>query len=125
MNSTLFVMSGGAIGAALRYHSGLAIAAVTSDRWPYATLTVNLIGALAMGLLTGWALSRGLVEGWRLFIGVGLLGGFTTFSAFSVETWQLIERGDTLPALGYTAASVVGTVLLVGLGIMLARGIAA
>ncbi len=125
MNSTIFVMSGGAIGAALRYHSGLAIAGATGDRWPYATLTVNLIGALAMGLLTGWALSRGLAEGWRLFIGVGLLGGFTTFSAFSIETWQLIERGDTLPALGYAAASVVGTVLLVGFGIMLTRGIAA
>jgi fluoride exporter len=122
MQSTLFVMLGGAVGAALRYHTGLILTSSVSDRWPLATLTVNLIGALAMGVLAGLLMNRVVDESWRLFLGVGLLGGFTTFSAFSLEMWQLLERGHTLSALAYAAMSLFGTVALVALGIGLTRG---
>jgi fluoride exporter len=125
MQSTLFVMAGGAIGAALRYHAGLVLSAGASERWPLATIAVNCAGALAMGLLAGWALSRGFAEGWRLFLGVGLLGGFTTFSAFSLVLWQMLDRGAYWPAIIYAALSVTGTVALVAIGIALSRGITA
>lgn len=125
MHSTFLVMTGGAIGAAIRYHVGLGVTAAAGDRWPLATLAVNLAGALAMGLLAGWLMTRDSSEGWRLFIGVGLLGGFTTFSAFSLEMWRLVERGDIVPALLYAAASVIGTVVLVAAGIAVVRSVAA
>ena len=92
-----YVALGGAIGALLRYQTGrgmtrwLGAEAVTA--FPWATLTVNVVGSLAMGLLAGWLSRYGQGgEQWRLFLGVGVLGGFTTFSAFSLEMMMLIER---------------------------------
>ncbi len=125
MQSTFLVMAGGAIGAAARYHSAIGVARLAGDRWPFATLSVNLVGALVMGVLAGWALSRGLSENLRLFFAVGMLGGFTTFSAFSMESWQLFEAGRAAAAFGYVAASVVGTIVMVGLGISLVRAVSA
>jgi fluoride exporter len=117
MYPTFLVMLGGAAGAGLRYHVSLLLAPTSGDRWPMATFVVNLSGALAMGLLAGIVISRAVDDGWRLFLGVGVLGGFTTFSAFSLEMWQLLERGHVVSALSYAVASVVGTVALVALGI--------
>ena len=107
------VMIGGALGAGARYLVGLVVAS------PWATLAVNLIGGLAMGLLIG-SLARDS-ESWRLFAGVGVLGGFTTFSAFGLESWGMIERGAYPMAALYVTASVVGAVLLTGLGLWLTR----
>lgn len=118
-------MIGGAIGAGLRYQVGQALASDFVSRWPMATLTVNLLGALAMGLIAGWAATRGVAEEWRLLVGVGVLGGFTTFSAFSLEMWQMLERGALFSALGYAILSVVGTVAMLAIGIMISRAIAA
>jgi CrcB protein len=123
MQSTFLVMIGGAIGAAARYHSGIAVTALTGERWPWGTLVVNVIGALLMGILAGFAIARGLAEPWRLFFGVGILGGFTTFSAFSLEVWRMIERDALWSALGYTAASVVVTVLCIGIGVAATRAV--
>ena len=107
------VMIGGAFGAGARYLVGFVLAS------PWATLAVNLIGGLAMGLLIG-TLARDS-ESWRLFAGVGVLGGFTTFSAFGLDSWGMIERGAYPTAALYITASVVGAVLLTGLGLWITQ----
>ena len=91
--------------------------------WPWGTLGVNVIGGLLMGLLTGWLAFRGgaQAESIRLFAAVGVLGGFTTFSAFSLETALMIERRQFALAGGYVAASVVLSVLALFIGLMVAR----
>lgn len=118
-------MAGGALGAAARYHGGVAVAALAGERWPWATFAVNAVGALLIGLIAGWAMMRGLAEPWRLFLMVGILGGFTTFSAFSLEMWRMIEGGAWLGAMGYAMASVVVTLAAVGIGIAMMRGMLA
>lgn len=121
MPDTFIVMAGGAIGAALRFHSTRWIAALTGTGWPTGTLAVNLIGGLAMGVLAGMLQKRGLADGWRLFFGVGILGGFTTFSAFSLETMELMQQGRWMDSAAYAGLSVAGSVLMLGLGLYLAR----
>ncbi len=115
MNSILLVMSGGAIGAGLRYGMTLALP-VSPGGWPWPTFAANLVGGLAMGVLAAWVL-RGdnSAESLRLFVGVGVLGGFTTFSAFSLEMAQMVQRGETGMAAAYAIASV-----LLALGALLA-----
>jgi fluoride exporter len=97
--ATLYVAVGGAAGSVLRYQLGrlmtLWLGPVPMSVFPWATLAVNTIGSLAMGLLAGFLLRMGGdTDGWRLLVGVGLLGGFTTFSAFSLEMAMLIQRGQ-------------------------------
>ena len=123
MNPIIPVMLGGAIGAALRYFTSSLFARAGSD-FPYATLSVNLIGGFAMGVLAALVLRGAASEGIRLFVGVGILGGFTTFSAFSLESFQMIERGDWVSAGGYALASVVGSILMLGLGVAATRAVA-
>ena len=89
--------------------------------FPLATLLVNIVGGLLMGLLAGWLASRGGGEGWRQFLGVGVLGGFTTFSAFSLEMMGLLERGDFGMAALYALLSVLLSVCALALGLWLAR----
>ena len=122
MNALLAVMAGGAIGAGGRYGVGLALSALAANPFPWATLAVNLIGGLAMGLLAGLLARGGDTELLRLFFGVGVLGGFTTFSAFGLEVVTLIARGQALLALSYVAASVIGAVGLTMVGLNLVRG---
>lgn len=121
MTAWLLVAAGGAIGACTRYGVGRLLG---GGLWPSATFAVNLVGGLLMGLLAGWLAARGGSEGARLFLGVGLLGGFTTFSAFSLELWLLIGKGAWGVALGYAAASVVLAVAGLGLGLWLMRSLA-
>lgn len=107
MYSILLVMSGGAIGAGLRF--GLSRALPYSGQgWPWSTFAANILGGLAMGILAAWVL-RGdnSAEPLRLFVGVGVLGGFTTFSAFSLEMARMIEQGQTGLAAGYALTSVL------------------
>lgn len=108
------------MGAVARYGVGRVLPAAG---WPWGTLTANVVGGLAMGLLTGWLAFRGGVEGEavRLFAAVGLLGGFTTFSAFSLETALMIERRQFGLAGGYALASVVLSVAALFAGLMIAR----
>lgn len=107
MNSIFLVMSGGAIGAGLRYGITRALP-VSPGGWPWPTFAANVVGGLAMGVLAAWVL-RGdnSAEPLRLFIGVGVLGGFTTFSAFSLEMAQMVQRGETGMAAAYAFASVL------------------
>jgi CrcB protein len=123
MNSLLPIMAGGAIGAALRHLLGGWMLSRLGPGFPFGTLGVNLAGGLLMGLLAGLLARSGGGETLRLFLGVGVLGGFTTFSAFSLETWLLFERGEAAMALVYIGASVAGSVLALGAGLMFVRAL--
>ena len=120
--ASLSVAAGGAVGAWLRFMAGRLIGATP---FPVVTLTVNVLGSLAMGLLAGWLARHGQGgEQWRLLLGVGVLGGFTTFSAFSLELALMIERGAMAQAATYVALSLLGGVGGLFAGLALARGIA-
>ena len=115
-------MIGGALGAGGRYLvSGVFLRAL-GPGFPWGTLAINLIGGFLMGVLVG-VLARASNGGEqvRLLLGVGVLGGFTTFSAFGLETWLMVERGQATFAFAYVTASVVGAVGLTGIGLVLAR----
>jgi CrcB protein len=119
-------MIGGALGAALRYHAGRLALLAFGPAFPWGTWIVNLAGGLGMGLLVG-GIAR-LPDGGeplRLLLGVGVLGGFTTFSAFSLEATTMILRGDHLAAAAYAVSSVVGSVLMLIAGLFLARAVTA
>lgn len=120
MTRLLIVAAGGALGAVARYGVGRLLPATG---WPWGTLTVNVVGGLLMGLLAGWLAFRGGAQGetLRLFAAVGLLGGFTTFSAFSLETALMIERRQFAMAGGYVALSVVLSIAALFAGLMVAR----
>jgi CrcB protein len=123
MNPVILVMSGGAIGAALRYGLSRALP-VNVGGWPWPTFAANLLGGLAMGLLAAWLVrGDGAAEPLRLFLGVGVLGGFTTFSAFSLEMAQMVQRGQGMMAAAYAAVSVILALGAVFAGMMLARTI--
>lgn len=118
LSQSVLVAIGGAGGAWLRFAVGRLVG---YSAYPWATLSVNLIGSLAMGLLAGWLARHGSGgEQWRLLLGVGLLGGFTTFSAFSLELALMIERGTLGIAFGYAALSVLAGIagLFAGLALM-------
>ncbi|WP_188237636.1 fluoride efflux transporter CrcB [Sphingopyxis sp. LK2115] len=122
MNSLFPVMIGGAIGAGARHLVGQAMLARLGPGFPWWTLSVNIVGSLAMGLLIGLLARSGAGgETARLFVGVGILGGFTTFSSFSMEFWLLFERGQTGQAAFYVLASVIGALLACGAGIIAVR----
>ena len=124
--ATGLVALGGAAGAVLRYQTGRALTGLlgpaTVASFPWATLVVNIVGSLAMGLLAGWLARHGAAsETWRLLIGVGLLGGFTTFSAFSLEMMLLIERGQATTAFAYALISVLAGVTALYIGLIAMR----
>lgn len=127
MKALLLVMTGGAVGAALRYLVGRGLSAqMTETGWPWGTFAVNLLGGFAMGVLAGWLAARGEGNGdLRLLLGVGILGGFTTFSAFSLEMAMMIERGQVGLAFVYAALSVLAALLALFVGLWLARGVLA
>lgn len=125
MNALLPVMLGGALGAGLRYVVGLMVAARFGSVFPWATLSINILGSLVMGIVIGWFARHSGSESARLFISVGLLGGFTTFSSFSMEFWMLFERGQSGAAAAYAAASMVGAITACGLGLFFIRQVAA
>ncbi len=119
-------MLGGAIGSAARYGVGRAGVALLGPAFPWGTLAVNIVGGFLMGLLGASLLRFGEnAEQARLLLGVGVLGGFTTFSSFSLETFAMIERGDLVVALGYVLASVIGAIGAVAIGMTFARAVTA
>ena len=123
MTRFLLVAAGGAIGSVARYGVGMAAQRLApASAWPWGTLVVNVAGGLMMGLLAGW-LHRGAADqaDLRALIGVGLLGGFTTFSAFSLETALMIERREIGAAALYVGLSVLLAIGALFIGLMLAR----
>ena len=122
MSSILYVAFGGAIGASLRYVLGLAATRSLGPDYPYGTMAANVLGGFLMGVLAGWLafkISGG--ENLRLFLGVGLLGGFTTFSAFSLDAMTMLEKKAYGQFIGYTLGSVVLSIGALMIGLMLAR----
>ena len=129
--ATLNVAIGGAIGAAVRYQLGRTLTAwfgpASMTAFPWATLIANVIGCLAMGVLFGWLAREGTTafgmasEQARLLIGVGLLGGFTPFSAFGLEMMLLIERGQAMTGLLYALVSVLAGLVSIYLGLIIVK----
>ena len=106
--SFLLVFLGGGLGAALRHAANQAALALFGAGFPFGTLLVNITGSTAMGLVAGWlAIRSALPPQLSLFLTTGFLGGFTTFSAFSLDAVTLWERGDHGLSLAYAAASVL------------------
>ncbi len=130
MKSLLLVMMGGGVGAGLRHLLNTALLrAPNAAGWPWPTFAANVLGGLAMGALMGW-LTHGLNQGGRgaghdlrLLIGVGLLGGFTTFSAFSFEMVTMIQRGEIGQSALYAVLSVLLALAAVFAGLAISKGV--
>ena len=120
----LLVVIGGALGSMARYGTGVLVGRAWSSAFPLATLLINIVGSLAMGLFVGY-LAR-TTPAWqadaRLFVAVGIFGGFTTFSAFSLDAIALIERGEVVQALLYVGVSVIGAIGALYVGLVVMRG---
>lgn len=122
MTNLLLVAAGGAIGASLRHLSGIAALRLFGAGFPLGTLFVNVFGSLLMGLFIAWMVKKtGVSNEMRLFVATGILGGFTTFSAFSLDVANMIERGAMSSAFIYIAASVVISLAAVFIGLWFGR----
>ena len=121
--NVLLVALGGAFGSVARYLLNVLATRVLGPGFPYGTFAANLIGGLLMGVLIGVLAHRGGAdqERWRLLLGVGVLGGFTTFSSYSLEVARMIETRSYGQALGYSLGSVALAVGAVFVGLMLTR----
>ena len=122
MNQLLAIAAGGAIGALLRYWTSVTVHGRLGGAFPYGTLTVNVIGSLLMGFLYIWLIER-MATGpaLRAFLMIGVLGAFTTFSTFSIETLNLLESGQVSRALANVLVSVIVCISAAGLGVLAAR----
>lgn len=108
MRSTLIVMIGSGIGGALRHLCNVFVTSLTGTSFPWGILAINVVGSTLMGVVVGWwAMNGSTSQELRLFLTTGIIGGFTTFSTFSLDTVVLAERGDAGLAAAYVAASVV------------------
>ena len=123
MNKVLLVFAGGGLGSVARYLVGMLTFRTFGPGLPYGTFAVNVIGGFIMGCLAGILALRGGAdqERWRVLIGVGVLGGFTTFSSFSLETALMLERKEYGVAAGYVAGSVALAVGALFMGLLAAR----
>ncbi len=124
MLQLFLVAVGGAIGASLRHLINLASLRLVGPNFPWGTMAINIAGSLAMGVFIELLARRfNASNELRLFVATGILGGFTTFSAFSLDFAVLWERGALVSALGYALASVIGSILALFLGLWLARSL--
>lgn len=122
MNIVLAIAAGGAAGALMRYGVGRGVQLWLGTGFPYGTLLINISGSFAMGLLYVWLIERNMLSAeWRAALLVGLLGSFTTFSAFSIETLRLLESGEPVKATANVLLSVMLCLLGCWLGLVLAR----
>ena len=122
MKALVLIAIGGALGAVFRYGASLSVYSLLGRGFPYGTLFVNVTGSLLMGLLSVLFLERySIAPEWRAAILVGLLGSFTTFSTFSMETLALLEQGDISRASLNIVLSVVVCLLAVWAGVIIGR----
>ena len=120
--SLLAVAAGGALGSVLRYIAGIMSGRGFGTDFPWGTLIVNVTGSALIGILAGvFALRGGGPAALRLFLVVGVCGGYTTFSTFSLDTWYLIERGAGWSSLGYMLASLILSVIALAGALQIAR----
>ena len=121
MYNLLLVVVGGGIGAGIRHLTNIGALRLVGPNYPWGTMVINIVGSFAMGLFIATLARRGGSNEVRLFVATGIFGGFTTFSAFSLDFATLWERGATIPALGYALASVIGAIVALFAGLWLAR----
>jgi fluoride exporter len=120
----LIVFIGAGIGGACRHGVNiLAARLLGSGAFPFGTMGINILGSFIMGLAVEYFALRSDTQHWRLFVMTGILGGFTTFSAFSLDTAVLYERGDTLAAFAYVTASVLVSIAALFIGLALFRSV--
>ena len=126
MQGFVIVFLGGGVGAALRHGINLLSARLFGAAFPWHTLIENVTGSLVMGILAGYFAFKGgeASQSWRLFLTTGILGGYTTFSAFSLDAWVLYERGQVGLAAAYVAGSVALSLIGLFTGLMLVRAVA-
>jgi fluoride exporter len=118
----LLVFIGGGLGSSLRHTINIASARAFGTAFPYHTFIINISGSIVMGLIAGYLAPKGdASQPWRLFLMTGILGGYTTFSAFSLDTAVLYERGEIALALFYVLGSVVFSILGLFAGLALMR----
>ena len=122
MNSYLLVFVGGGIGASLRHLVNVVCARGLGTAFPWGTFIINISGSLVMGLIAGYLAFKGEAsQPWRLFVMTGILGGYTTFSAFSLDAALLYERGEIGSALFYVLGSVLLSIAGLFAGLALVR----
>ncbi|WP_026941381.1 fluoride efflux transporter CrcB [Hellea balneolensis] len=122
MSGILYVALGGALGASARHVLGVGTLKAFGPGYPHGTMAANVIGGFLMGILAGWlALKVSGHTNLRLFLGVGLLGGFTTFSAFSLDAVLMYEKKAYGALLGYVGGSVILSIGALMMGLILAR----
>ncbi len=124
MKALIFIAMGGAFGAVLRYGTSLGVYSLVGRGFPYGTLFVNVSGSLLMGVLAVLLLERYDIDPeWRAAVLIGVLGSFTTFSTFSIETLNLLEQGDIMRAMMNIVLSVLLCLAAVWLGVIIGRQI--
>jgi len=119
----LLVAIGGAIGSVARYAFALSVAAITGPGFPYGTVLINIAGSFVIGWFSAWSARYGghpMTENARAFVMAGLCGGFTTFSAFSLQTMELLRAGETGRAMANVGVSVVFCIAATAAGLRLA-----
>ena len=116
MTNLLWVAAGGAIGAVLRYIVSVKLTPEGAMEFPYATLTVNLIGCLVIGVMWSLTSQKTVSDGLLLFLMVGLIGSFTTFSTYGLDGIQLIQSGKLIAGVGYVLLSNIAGLLLIVFG---------
>lgn len=122
MSTTLLIGAGGALGAMARYLLSSGITQVMGTQFPWGILCVNIAGCFAMGLVAGLGTQAfPMSADMKSFLATGILGGFTTFSAFSLDAVQLAERGEMAGAALYVVVSVTGSILALVAGLALVR----
>ncbi len=124
MGAWIAVAVGGALGSVARFWLAGAMAVLTGPRFPWGTLLINVLGSFIIGLVAGLTLTParvGMHPDIRIFLMTGICGGFTTFSAFSLQTLELLQNGDVVPAFGYAVGSVVLCVVATYCGWLLGR----
>ena len=127
MTSALLVFVGGGFGAVARYGLSLLATRALGPDFPWGTFGINVLGSLVMGLLAGFFVTHDPASEWnstRLFLMTGILGGFTTFSAFSLDTLVLWDRGELLPFAFYVLGSVMISIIALFLGFGITKGLA-
>lgn len=124
MNQILAIAIGGGIGSVLRHYSISILGVLTGAVFPYSTLFVNVVGSFLIGFIVELVALRWQAPStMQLFLVTGFLGGFTTFSAFSLDIFKLAQTGHTLQAAGYAVLSVIGSFLALLAGVFIVRGV--
>ncbi|GHA94631.1 putative fluoride ion transporter CrcB [Algimonas arctica] len=121
MQAYLLIALGGGIGAMGRHGLGQLTFRVFGPGFPVGTLAANVLGGLLMGLLAGWLATKDGGQNLRLLLGVGLLGGFTTFSAFSLDAFLMFEKGRYGVLAAYVGGSVILAIAAIAVGLLIAR----